>query len=79
MAEYAFRYREILKMKLLNRLRELRHELHPEWMTEEVDNKANQYTDTIGIGATTTGDIARLNINHLNLENLKIDSTHNQY
>ena len=68
-----------LEMKLLNRLRELRHELHPEWMTEEIDNKANQHLETIGIGATTIDDIARLNINHLNLENLKIDSTHNQY
>ena len=65
-------------MKLLNRLRELRNELHPEWMTEEIDN-TNQHLETIGIGATTIDDIARLNIAHFSPENLNVDVTHNQY
>jgi hypothetical protein len=69
-------------MKLLNRLRELRNELHPEWMIEEINN--NQHLETIGIGATTIGDIARLHVVHFNLENLIVDGLnsdgqHNQY
>ena len=69
-------------MKLLNRLRELRHELHPEWTTEEIDGidiKANQHIETIGIGATTIDDITRLNITYFNIENSNVDFMHNQY
>ena len=66
-------------MKLLQRLRELRNELHPEWMIEQIDAKENQQLETIGIGATTADDIARLNIAHYSLENLDADGTHHQY
>ena len=66
-------------MKLLQRLRELRNELHPEWVIEQIDTKENQHHETIGIGATTIDDIARLNIAHFNLENLNVDVTHHQY
>jgi hypothetical protein len=53
-------------MKLLNRLRELRGELHPEWNINEADTtfNTNQHLDTIGIGATTIDDIVRLNIDN---------------
>ena len=54
------------KMKLLNRLRELRNELHPEWMIEEIDSKANKHQETIGIGAATIDDITRLNVDGFN-------------
>ena len=67
------------KMKLLNRLRELRRELRPEWMVEDVDIHANQHQDTIGIGAATIDDVSRLNIAHYSLENLSVDGTQNQY
>ena len=67
------------KMKLLQRLRELRNELHPEWMIEQIDAKENQHIETIGIGATTVDDIARLNIAQRNFENLDADDTHHQY
>lgn len=72
------------KMKLLNRLRELRNELHPEWMIEEIDNNINQHLETIGIGTTTIDDITRLNIVPFNLEHLIVDGfnsngEHNQY
>ena len=61
-------------MKLLNRLRELRNELHPEWMIEEIDNNNNQHLETIGIGAATMDDITRLNIDSFNS-----NGEHNQY
>ena len=66
-------------MKLLQRLRELRNELHPEWMIEQIDSKENQHIETIGIGAKTVHDIARLNTVHCNLEYLDADGTHHQY
>lgn len=55
-------------MKLLNRLRELRSELHPEWMNKDIDIN-NQYSEIIGIGTTTFEDITKLDITHFNLEN----------
>jgi hypothetical protein len=61
-------------MKLLNRLRELRSELHPEWDIDEADTtfNTNQHLETIGIGATTIDDIIRLNVVHFNLEGYRL-------
>ena len=66
-------------MKLLNRLRELRNDLYSENMVDMIHTKENQHHETIGIGATTIDDIARLNIAHISLKNLAVDSPHSEY